>query len=125
MAYYAHLDDNDIVLNIIVSDKEHIESGEFGDPKYLIETDINTHGNVHYGDDNQPDGGTPLRGNYASIGGKYDRNNDVFYTLQPYASWIIDPTTWQWTAPVPKPPRSETTVNVWNETTHKWDQVPR
>ena len=125
MAYFAHLDENGIVLNIVIADKESIESGQHGDPKFWVETDRQTHGNIHYGEDGLPDGGEPLRGNYAVIGGRYDRINDVFYPIQPYPSWYIGPPDWQWKAPIPKPPRSETTVNVWNESTHTWDQVPR
>jgi hypothetical protein len=50
----------------------------------------NTRGNVHYGQDGEPDGGVALRGNYAGIGYTYDADNDVFYAPQPYASWTLD-----------------------------------
>jgi hypothetical protein len=125
MSYFAQIDDNDYVVTIVVVEKETVESGQLGDPKYWIETDRYTRAGVHYGEDDQPDGGTPLRGNYAVIGAKYDRKNDVFYPPRPFASWTISAPDWTWKPPVPKPPRSELTVNVWNETKLCWEQVPR
>ena len=125
MLHFAQLDENDNVVNIIVADTETIESGQFGDKNLFVETDKHTQFGVHYDENNNPDGGIPMRGNYATIGGKYDRAHDVFYTKQPFPSWTIKAPEWRWTPPIPKPPRSETTVNVWNESTLSWDQVPR
>jgi hypothetical protein len=125
MSYFAQIDENDNVLTIVVVEKETVESGQLGDPKFWIETDLYTREGVHYGENDQPDGGIPLRGNYAIIGGKYDRVNDVFYESQPYPSWTISAPSWRWVPPVPKPPRSEIYANMWNESTLSWDQVPR
>jgi hypothetical protein len=125
MSYFAQLDENDNVLNIVVLEKSDAESGQHGDPRLLIETDPRTFFGIHFGENGEPDNGTPLRGNYAIIGGKYDRVHDVFYNTQPYPSWTISAPTWRWTPPVEKPQRSEMFVNVWNESTLSWDQVPR
>ena len=54
MSYFAQLDENDIVVNVIVVEKEDIESGRFGDPKFWIETDLFTRHNVHYDSNNNP-----------------------------------------------------------------------
>jgi hypothetical protein len=125
MSYFAEIDENDIVVNIVVCEKSDIESGEFGDPNKWVETDPHTHGNVHYDKDtNIPDDGTPLRGNYASIGAKYDRKNDVFYPLKPiYDSWVISGPSWEWQPPVPKP-QSDTVKYKWNEPTISWIVKP-
>jgi len=125
MAHFAQINEHDIVINVIVVEKEDIDSGRLGDPKFWIETDKHTRYNVHYGENDTPDGGEPLRGNYASVGGKYDRINDVFYPIQPFPSWTISAPDWSWKPPVAKPPRSETHANVWNESTLSWDQIPR
>jgi len=125
MSYFAHLDKDDNVISVVVVDKEDIESGRLGDKKFWVETNNRTFYGVHYDANGQPDGGTPLRANYASIGGKYDRTNDVFYEARPFASWTISAPDWKWTPPIPKPARSEVYANVWNETTRSWDQVPR
>ena len=125
MGHFAHLDENDIVTNIIIADIETIQSGRFGDAKFCVETDKHTTYGVHYGENGIADGGKPLRGNYAVIGGKYDRTHDVFYPVKPFPSWIINAPDWQWKAPVPKPPRSDVYINKWNESTRTWDKIKR
>jgi len=123
MSHFAQVNDNNIVTNIIVCDKHTIDSGKFGDPYNWIETDPLTKGNMHYDINGKPDGGTPLRGNYAAIGGKYDRINDVFYPLRPFASWSIDSSDWTWKPPIPKPAATETIRYYWNDSTLDWDPV--
>lgn len=123
MSYFAQIDENNNVINVIVVEKEDIESGRFGDPKFWVETDFYTARGIHYGENGAPDGGTPFRGNYASIGGKYDKVHDVFYEPQPFPSWSISGPDWCWKPPIPKPPKTETTRNVWNEETLSWDQI--
>ena len=45
-------------------------------PAHLwIQTSYNTHDNQH------AEGGTPLRGNYATVGSTWDAENQVFWTL--------------------------------------------
>jgi hypothetical protein len=75
-----------------------------------------------------PDGGIPLRANYAGIGYIYDSSFTqdgvigVFYAPQPYPSWILNTTTFLWEAPVPMP----TTGGpwVWDEATLSWVLAP-
>jgi hypothetical protein len=74
MSHFAKIENN-IVTNVIVAEQEFIDtqSGTW------IQTSYNTHGNVHYGQDGNDDGGVALRANYAGIGYTYDTDNDVFY----------------------------------------------
>ena len=102
MAYFAKVEDN-VVVNVIVAEKFFIDSGLVGDPNSWIETSLHTTSNVHYGDNGEPDGGIPLRGNYATVGCTYDPIHDVFYPQKIYNSWIINQTTWTWEAPISKP----------------------
>jgi hypothetical protein len=118
VAYFAEIE-NGIVINVIVADQDFINNGAVGESSQWIETDINTHGNIHYVDGtNTPDNGTPIRGNYASVGYIYDSINDVFYAPQPYSSWILNKTTWLWEAPIPMP--TGTGIYVWNESIQNW-----
>jgi hypothetical protein len=85
-------------------------------------TSYNTIANAHSGD------GTPFRGNYAGIGYTYDADNDVFIAPKPYASWVMNESTWTWEAPVDKPDLTEEEVAansyyVWNEDTTSWDLI--
>ena len=83
MSHFAHVQ-NGIVDQVIVAEQDFIDSGAVGPANEWVQTSYNTHGNIHYGQDGQPDGGVALRGNYAGIGYTYDAQNDVFYAPQPF-----------------------------------------
>jgi hypothetical protein len=112
------------VVQVIVAEQEFIDSGAVGNHNFWIQTSYNTYGGVHYGSDSKPDSGTPIRANYASIGGTYDLNYTigsypgVFYNKKPYSDWVLNTSTFLWEAPIPMP----TTVGpyYWNEITHNW-----
>jgi len=103
------------VMQVIVAEKEFFDTYVDSSPGEWIQTSYNTHGNQH------PEG-RPLRGNYAGIGYTYDRTNDVFYAPQPYASWVLDNTTWTWKAPVAMP--TDDKRYLWDEATTNWVEVP-
>ena len=117
MAYFAKVI-NGIVTNVIVADQDFINSGLVGDYSLWKQTSYNTRGNVHYGEDGQPDGGVALRANYASIGCIYDEVHDVFYPPKVYDSWVMNETTWTWEAPIPQPDDGK--FYKWNEETLSW-----
>ena len=122
MSHYAQIE-NGIVTQVIVADEDFIASGGLGDPAAWIQTSYNTRGGIHYDPTTgEPDGGTPLRGNYAGRGYTYDSTNDVFYAPQPYPSWTIAAPTWTWQPPTPYP--QDGRVYVWTESTQSWDLAP-
>jgi hypothetical protein len=117
MAHYAQVI-NSIVEQVIVIERDVLDSGTFGDPSQWIQTSYNTHGGEHLL------GGTPLRKNFAGIGFTYDPARDAFYAPQPYPSWLIDEETCFWHAPIPKPPMEEGMLDwQWNEYDQRWDPV--
>ena len=118
MAHFAKVE-NGIVKQVIVAEQDVIDSGLFGSPSSWVQTSYNTRGGVHYGQDGNPDEGVALRGNYASIGYVYDRTNDVFYAQQPYPSWTLNHSIWDWEAPIPMP--NDGKRYDWNESTQSWD----
>jgi hypothetical protein len=96
-------------------------------PGLWKQTSYNTYGNVHYAPSppaapRTPDGGVPLRANYAGIGYTYNAYDDVFYAPQPYPSWILNTSTWLWEAPVPYP--TDGKFYTWDEATQSWVEVP-
>lgn len=117
MSHFAKVLDRK-VLQVIVAEKEFFDTFVDSSPGEWIQTSYNTRGNVHYGTDGEPDGGIALRGNYAGIGYTYDKENDVFYAPQPYASWILNNETWLWEAPVPYP--TDGNLYEWNESSVNW-----
>ena len=88
-----------------------------------IQTSYNTSAGVHRL------GGTPLRGNYAGIGAKWDEDNNIFIRKQPYPSWTLNTTTATWHSPIGDAPditqeeRAVGTHYAWNESTKAWDKV--
>lgn len=118
MAYFAHIDDNNIVDNVIVADQDFIDSGAVGDPSEWIECDPDTRSGVN------EKGGTPMRKNYPAKGFSYDRNNDRFVRPKPNSkpSWIIDDETGDWKPPVDRPtmPLAAPFDWVWSEAEVKW-----
>ena len=118
-----------LVSSVIRADQDFVN----GQPGTWILTDYNTYGNVHYApsppaEPGTPDGGTPIRANYAGISYIYDTSYTidslvgVFYAPQPYPSWILNTSTFLWEAPVPMPttvlPAGET--YAWDEATQSW-----
>jgi len=118
MAHFAKVE-NGKVVQVIVAEQDFIDSGVVGHG--WVQTSYNTRGNVHYGQDGQPDGGVALRGNYAGIGYTYDEANDVFYAPQPFPSWTLNHQTWLWEAPVPYP--NDGKLYRWDEDTTSWVEV--
>jgi hypothetical protein len=120
MSHFAKVE-NGKVTDVIVAEQDFIDSGLVGDPSLWVQTSYNTRGGVHY----MPDSATPsndqskaLRGNYAVIGGFYDSEKNVFYDMQPYASWTLNTSTWLWEAPTPYPVDGK--AYYWDETTLSW-----
>jgi hypothetical protein len=114
MSHFAKVVDGK-VTQVIVAEPDFFNTFVDTSPGEWIQTSYNTHGNQH------TQGGTPLRGNYAGIGYTYDRTNDVFYSPKPFASWILNESTWLWEAPVAMP--DDDKRYQWNEETISWKEV--
>lgn len=138
MAHYALINKDNTVVNVITGVDEDIiqtdidgtqvgGSGEAWENYYaslpwnagLIckRTSYNTVHNQHI------EGGTPLRGNFASVGGKYDPTFDLFIPIQPFPSWKFNYTKAAWEAPVIKPEDTEEYVWKWSEINKEWIKV--
>lgn len=112
MSHYAKCVDGKVV-SVIVAEAEFFDTFVDSSPGEWVKTSYRTQGNQH------PEG-TPLRGNFAGIGYTYDKANDVFYAQQPYASWVLNQTTWLWEAPVAMPTDGQ---YVWDEATTSWKEL--
>ena len=134
MAHYAFLNEENIVTEVITGidedDTDTLPEGFDSWEAWYADfrgqtckrTSYNTVANTHTAD------GTPFRGNYAGIGFTYDAENDVFKAPKPYASWVINESTWTWKAPVDMPELTEEetaagSYYVWNEDTTSWDLI--
>jgi hypothetical protein len=95
------------VSDVIRADQSFVDT----QPGFWVLTDYNTYGNVHYApsppaEPHTPDGGIPIRANYAGIGFTYDSVNDVFYAPMPTSpgTWVLNTSTWLWENTDPVPP---------------------
>jgi hypothetical protein len=94
MAHWAQIDDNNIVLQVLVTSNEEVDEGY----QWLIDnlggrwikTSYNTRGGVHLS------GGTPLRMNFAGIGFTYDEQRNAFIPPKPTetVNWAGNPVVW-------------------------------
>lgn len=120
MKYFAKVVDG-VVVEVISADSVDPSTGTW------IETDFNTYGGVHYSYSSnkirQPDGGVPLRKNFAQVGYTYDATRDAFIPPKPYASWKLNEDTCLWEAPIPKPTDLFKWSYKWNEEAQKWEEV--
>tara|TARA_R110000787_G_scaffold60270_1_gene136798 strand:- start:15 stop:362 length:348 start_codon:yes stop_codon:yes gene_type:complete len=114
MAHFAKVK-NGIVTNVIVADQDFVDSYIDHEAGRWIQTSYNTIGSVH------TESGTPLRKNFASIGGVYDAERDAFYLQKPYPSWTLDEDTCFWNPPVARP--NDEKRYTWNETDKQWDEI--
>jgi hypothetical protein len=117
MSHFAKIEDN-LVTTVIVAEQDYIDTLE----GTWVQTSYNTRGGVHYGQDNNPDGGVALRKNYAGIGHTYDASKDAFYGPKPYASWTLDNTTCIWEAPLAYPEDDDKAYD-WDEDLYQSDNT--
>jgi len=110
------------VSQVIVAEPDFFNNFVDSSPGAWIQCSYNTRSGVHFDQDGVADGGVALRGNYPGIGYTYDQTNDVFYVSQPYASWVLNQTTWSWDAPTPMPVE-EGKFYEWDEPTVSWKEV--
>ena len=116
MSHFAKVCDG-IVTQVIVAEPEFFTTFVDSSPGEWIQTSYNTRGNVHYGQDGEPDGGVALNKNYAGIGYTYDGTG--FAAPSPYPSWTLNSDTYLWEAPTPKPDG----MYEWDEATLSWVAV--
>ena len=121
MSHYARVIDG-VVIEVLVAEQDFIDvystqvEGEF------IQTSYNTQHGVHI----DPETGEPsadqskaLRMNYASVGGEYNSELDMFIPPKEYPSWtVLDETIGEYVAPVAKP--DDGNEYEWDESQTNW-----
>jgi len=120
MAYFAQIDENNIVTQVIVvTDSD--TSDENGSEVESIGATFCS--NLLGGNWKQTSYNGNLRKNYAGIGYTYDNTRDAFIPPQPYPSWKLVEETCQWEAPVSYPVTLPGEVYTWDEETIQWIRV--
>lgn len=90
MAYFAELDSDNVVTQVVVIEGEGAE-GE------AICADL------YGGNWKQTSDTGSIRKNYAGIGYTYDEERDAFISTQPFPSWVLNEETCIYESPLPHP----------------------
>ena len=117
MAHFAEIDENNVVTRVIVVSNDDCAGGDF--PESDAPGAAFCHGLLG-GTWKQTSYNNNFRKRYAGIGYTYDADLDAFIAPQPFPSWILDPETADWVAPVPRPAEG---LWTWNEGAQQWDEV--
>lgn len=108
MAHFAEIDNNNVVTRVLVvpDEQEHRGQDFLANDLGLGGTWIQTSYNNR------------IRKQYAGIGYTYNPTADVFISLPPYPSWVLD-SNHDWQAPVSRP-ADATSECYWDEETLSW-----
>lgn len=105
MAHFAELDENNIVIRVIVVPDEEENNGEEWCRRHLggrwKQTSYNNN----------------IRKQFAGVGYIYDEEKDIFISIQPFSSWILDQNS-NWVAPIDYPDDGKS--YYWDEQTISW-----
>ena len=126
MAHFAELDENNAVMRVIVVDNDYIlDENQVEQESIGVSFLRRLFGeNTNW---KQTSYNASFRHKYTGPGDTYREDLDVFISPKPYASWILNETTFEWESPIPKPDDiiTETTITTysWNEGTLSWDEI--
>ena len=113
MAYFAELDNNNVVLRVVVVGNDCVPSDEHIDGETWC---INFFKTPNW---KQTSYNSNFRKQYAGMGYTYDSAKNKFISPQPYASWALDAND-DWHAPVTYPTDTTDKAVVWDEENLKW-----
>ena len=99
MASFARINSDNIVDQVILGEKEWIETGAVGNPQRWIQIE-----------------------GIAGIGYAFNEELNKFISPQPYASWTLNEDTCLWNAPTAYPDDGK--MYSWNESTTAWVESP-
>ena len=104
MSHFAKINGNNIVTEVIVSEKDFINSGVVGDEFLWIQTSYNNN----------------FRKNFAGVGYTYDVAKNIFIAPKPYSTWSLDSNN-DWQPPTAMPDDGK--YYTWNEATTNWEEI--
>lgn len=128
MEYFAQLDENNIVLQVILVSSDDIkdsngnvseEIGIFLCKQLVNNQTLRWKRTCFEGS---------FRGRFGNVGYTYDENLDIFIEPQPFPSWSLDQITGDWISPLgPKPSLTENQVGsylyLWEENLYNSDNT--
>jgi hypothetical protein len=129
MAYFAELDENNVVLRVISVNNDILLDDQNNEIEQQgidfctslfggtwLQTSYNTVADEH------TNGKTPFRKNFAGIGSVYYPEHGGFALAKPYEGWILNSSTLVWESPVPYP--QDGNKHFWDNESLSWVEVP-
>lgn len=121
MAHFAKLDDNNIVTAVHVVNNDVITENGIESEQKGIDFLTELHGHTKW---KQTSYNSTFRVRYAGIGYVYDEALNAFIPPKPFASWVLNTTTYIWEAPVTEPADhgygEGKKLYTWDEATLSW-----
>lgn len=121
MAYFAQIDEDGIVLQVISVSNTDAPDPAPSNSEPLGQAFIADVLGLP-GEWRQTSFSGSIRRRFAGIGWRYDADRDAFIAPQPYPSWTLDAND-DWRAPVPYPSNASPVDYVWDEDTTSWVPV--
>jgi hypothetical protein len=106
-AYFALLNSDDVVKQVIVADRAYIDSHPAPKGMKYVETFMDGR----------------AKKNYAGPGYKFSHDKFAFIPPKPFESFILDEETARWKAPVEYPKDGK--GHVWDEGAKAWKEIVR
>lgn len=128
MAHWAKIDENNVVVRVVVMDNDAPNEGHDWLVANLggtwLKTSYNTRAGVYMTPNSSPpvaddDQSKAFRGNYAGKDFTYNADLDAFIPPQPFPSWILNESTFNWDAPSEKPADNY----IWDEDSLSWIEL--
>lgn len=119
MAHFAKIDEQNLVTAIIVISNEDMTDGDGNEVEALGRAVCETVAGP--GRWVQTSYNNNFRKQYAQVGFTYDGDADVFISLSPFPSWVLND-QYDWEAPTPMP--TDGGFYEWDETTLTWNEIP-
>jgi hypothetical protein len=128
MAHYALINSDNIVVNVITGVDENViqtdlDGSEVGGSSEAWEQFYASRPWFEGLTCKRTSYNGNIRANFAGVGYTYDPTFDVFIAPQPYSSWKLDYTTYQWVAPVAMPDEIVGYIWKWSEINKEWIKV--
>jgi hypothetical protein len=128
MAHYALLDKNNVVVQVITGVDEDViqtdvDGTEVGGSTEAWEAFYASRPEFEGLTCKRTSYNANIRANFAGINGRYEPSFDVFIPAQPYPSWKLNYTTYQWEAPITQPENTEEYFYIWSEINKEWIKI--
>jgi len=120
MAYFAQLNENNVVINVTAVNNAALDDTIFPESEPLgvaFLQDLFGYDTIW----KQTSYNGNFRGRYAGIDYSYDATLNVFLSPKPYPDWVLEPQTTEWVPPIPYPIDGNT--YVWSQPLHAWVKV--